>query len=207
MSKQLGRRKPQRPIGRVLHIFCEDLKSARYYLQGYTSDRQLGKYISLEPHEHTDPRNLVNDAKALKEKSPANDEFWVVYDSESIQQRDTNEHKLAWQDAIKSGINIALSCVSFETWILLHHTYPESRIKRTLFVGSPFPVPNLLSRSRILLLVSTFLIFPVLLSPIMPFLKRVFQIICLALACLLHFNMHVLLTYAHVKSRGLQARF
>jgi len=85
--------------------------------------------------------------------------------------------------------------------------YPESRIKRTLFVGSPFPVPNLLSRSRILLLVSTFLIFPVLLSPIMPFLKRVFQIICLALACLLHFNMHVLLTYAHVKSRGLQARF
>jgi len=123
MSKQLGRRKPQRPIGRVLHIFCEDLKSARYYLQGYTSDRQLGKYISLEPHEHTDPRNLVNDAKALKEKSPANDEFWVVYDSESIQQRDTNEHKLAWQDAIKSGINIALSCVSFETWILLHHTY------------------------------------------------------------------------------------
>jgi len=89
----------------------------------------------------------------------------------------------------------------------LHAYYPESRIKRTLFVGSPFPVPNLLSRSRILLLVSTFLIFPVLLSPIMPFLKRVFQIICLALACLLHFNMHVLLTYAHVKSRGLQARF
>ena len=84
---------------------------------------------------------------------------------------------------------------------------PESRIKRTLFVWHPFLVPSLFSHSKILLLVSAFLIFPVLLRPIMPFGKRVFQIICLALACLLHFNVYVLLKCVHVKNRGCQARF
>jgi len=122
MSKQLGRRKKRRQIGRVLHIFCEDSKSARYYLQGYARDKLLGKYIVFEPHERTNPQGLVDDAKRIKKELPG-DACWVIYDSESIQQRGTDEHKSAWQNAINSGIRIALSCVSYETWILLHHKY------------------------------------------------------------------------------------
>lgn len=122
-NQYLRRSKNRRPIGRAMHIICEDSKSARYYLQGYINDKSLKKYIILEPHEHTDPINLVKDAKKIKKEYP-NDEVWVVYDSESRQQRDTKkEHAPAWKHAHDSKIKTSLSCISFETWILLHYDY------------------------------------------------------------------------------------
>lgn len=123
MHNQPRRHKSKRSIGRVMHIICEDSKSARYYLQGYKKDKNLKEYIEFEPHKYTDPLNLVEDAKRIKKENP-NDTVWVVYDSESPQQRDIKkEHAKAWQNANDSQINVVLSCVSFETWILLHHKY------------------------------------------------------------------------------------
>lgn len=122
-NQLLGRCKRKRTVGRAMHIICEDLKSARYYLQGYKKDNNLKEYIILEPHEHTDPLHLVKDAKRIKDESP-NDEVWVVYDLESPLSRNIKgEHAPAWQNARISKIKIALSCISFEAWILLHHTY------------------------------------------------------------------------------------
>lgn len=121
MSKP--RKGKSRSIGKVLHILFEDKKSSRFYVQGYKKDKGYGNNINLQPHLHTDPKSLVNDAKKIKQGNPA-DEVWVVYDAESEGQRDVNsQHAPAWQNAKDMNINLAISSVSYEFWIFLHYKY------------------------------------------------------------------------------------
>jgi len=66
---------------------------------------------------------LVKLAIEQKRKSPKGDIFWVVYDRESPPKYSHELHLLAAKNANDNGVEIALSNVCFELWLLLHLDY------------------------------------------------------------------------------------
>ena len=109
----------------VLHIFCEGSKTEPNYIEHYKNLFCLGKSASIvvEKTDKTTPVQLVEEAINLKNSSRSCkiDEFWVVYDRESPVKYDEKLHQKAREIAKKNGINIALSNVCFEVWLLLHY--------------------------------------------------------------------------------------
>ncbi len=112
----------------IMHIYCEGEKTEPFYLEKY-----LGKFhdgnrrrqvIKIEPTKKNTPVQLVEEAIAHKKarSTPPNDVFWVVYDRESIAKYPNEKHELAWRKAKAAGVNLAISNVCFELWILLHFT-------------------------------------------------------------------------------------
>lgn len=118
--------KTVRQPNRTLHIYCEGEKTEPNYLEGYIAWRFPGDrskaVIKIEPTKKNTPVALVKEAVTAKKSSLAlpGDEFWVVYDRESIAKYPDKLHDQARQTAQANGIHIALSNVCFELWILLH---------------------------------------------------------------------------------------
>ena len=108
----------------VLHIFCEGLKTEPNYIEHYKDLFCRGKRASIvvEKTDKTTPVQLVETALQHKNSPSAsqNDEYWVVYDRESSVKYDEKLHQLARGKAKSGGINIALSNVCFEVWLLMH---------------------------------------------------------------------------------------
>ncbi len=107
----------------VLHIFCEGEKTEPHYLQHYKDLFCKGKTsIKIEKTEKTTPVQLVQEAIDMKKSVPrgVKDEFWVVYDRESPAKYSEALHQKARDKANAHGINIAISNVCFEVWLLLH---------------------------------------------------------------------------------------
>lgn len=119
------RKKKGKPVKPTLHIFCEGEKTEPYYLKSYigefhSSTRQLAT-ILVEKTEKNTPVSLVNEAIAHKNSNGLKiDEYWVVYDREAVNKYSDSLHQDARQKADANGINIALSNVCFEHWLLLH---------------------------------------------------------------------------------------
>ena len=65
----------------------------------------------------------MEQAVQTKKKAPKNDVFWVVYDRESARKYSDERHLKAREKAASNGINVALSNVCFEQWLLLHFEY------------------------------------------------------------------------------------
>ncbi|MCV6639264.1 RloB family protein [Candidatus Albibeggiatoa sp. nov. NOAA] len=118
------RNKVKRNLKPVLHIYCEGEKTEPNYISGYINqkfptNRRL-QVIKVEPTKKNTPKQLVDEAIKKDKDCPADDIFWVVYDRESEQKYKQPIHKEAYNKAQKHGINIALSNVCFEVWLLLH---------------------------------------------------------------------------------------
>ena len=119
-------RKPSRlrPL-KTLRIFCEGEKTEPNYLKGYLraqrSDRRK-TVVELEKTPKTTPVQLVEEAIRLKESpiSLPNDEYWVVYDRESVAKYSDALHRKAFDLGRAHGINLSICNVCFEYWILLH---------------------------------------------------------------------------------------
>lgn len=113
-----------RPLRPVLHIFCEGSKTEPNYIEHYKDLFCVGKSASIvvEKTDKTTPVQLVEEAIRLKNSagSCAIDEFWVVYDRESPAKYDEKLHQNARVKAEANGINVVLSNVCFEVWLLLH---------------------------------------------------------------------------------------
>ncbi|MBY7899945.1 RloB family protein [Vibrio fluvialis] len=119
------RKKKEKPVKPTLHIFCEGEKTEPYYLKSYiaefhSSTRQLAT-ILVEKTDKNTPVSLVKEAVAHKSSNGLKiDEYWVVYDREAVTKYPDALHLEARQKADANGINIALSNVCFEHWLLLH---------------------------------------------------------------------------------------
>ena len=71
------------------------------------------------------PESVKKKQEAIKakESSPSSDCFWVAYDLEDVSLENKRQaHEEAYRLAEANGINIALSAISFEVWLLLHFT-------------------------------------------------------------------------------------
>lgn len=110
-----------------MFIFCEGDKTEPLYLSSYINEyaRDKSKIISIPPTRKNTPVQLVDEAIAKKKSKDSfdGDVFWVVYDRESISKYPRNKHAEAWDKAKKNGINVAISNVCFEFWVLLHFEY------------------------------------------------------------------------------------
>ncbi len=109
-----------------LHIFCEGAKTEPNYIEkylqlNYAGDRRKS-LVRIQPTTKNTPLELVGAAILHKnsQKSIKGDIFWVVYDREAVAKYKDATHLEASQRAVRNGINIALSNVCFELWILLH---------------------------------------------------------------------------------------
>ena len=120
------RRKPsaQTPLP-TLRIFCEGEKTEPNYLNGYIrtlDSNERKKVVQVEPTTVNTAVQLVDAAIRLKELplSLPDDEFWVVYDRESVTKYSDTLHAQARLKADNAGIKIAICNVCFEYWFLIH---------------------------------------------------------------------------------------
>jgi len=120
------KRKPSqlKPL-KTLRIFCEGERTEPNYLKGYiaTLDNRARKsVVEVEKTRKNTAVQLVEEAIGMKKSSGSlpEDEFWVVYDRESVGKYSDELHAKARAKAGKAGINIALCNVCFEYWLLLH---------------------------------------------------------------------------------------
>lgn len=117
-----------KPVQPILRIFCEGEKTEPNYIKGYLrqfySNRKL--YMVHDTRKNT-PVELVKEAIKCKKSyvSLQKDSFWVVYDRESVIKYPDARHAEAYDLASANGINLAISNVCFELWLLLHF-YPNT---------------------------------------------------------------------------------
>jgi len=108
----------------IFHIYCEGEKTEPIYLKKYIEKKHPGdrklKVIKIVDTSKNTPLELVNEAIKVKSNCPKGDVFWVVYDREDINKYPHARHQQAASSAKSNGINIALSNVCFEIWLLLH---------------------------------------------------------------------------------------
>lgn len=109
-----------------MHIYCEGEKTepnyiGKYIRANFAGDRRRDLII-VEPTRKNTPIQLVEEAIRHKRRGdcPPGDVFWVVYDREAVAKYDDELHLKAQKKAKEHGINVALSNVCFELWILLH---------------------------------------------------------------------------------------
>lgn len=112
-----------------LWILCEGSKTEINYLKSYIKDRHCNNrrvsFIKIPKVPETTPESLVK--KAVKEKKSSTsikgDIFWVVYDRESPTKYPDHLHGQAITTAKNNGIEVALTNVCVEMWLLLHFNY------------------------------------------------------------------------------------
>ncbi len=120
------RNKAEKQPFRVFHIYCEGEKTEPNYLRSYIVQRFPGcrLLIVIEPTNKNTPVQLVEEAiekqKEQQKAGATEDIFWVVYDRESEQGYTNDRHTKAREKAQAKDIQIALSNVCFEVWLLLH---------------------------------------------------------------------------------------
>lgn len=109
---------------KMMHILCEGSKTEPYYIKSYIDmyANDKAKIIQIPPTRKNTPVQLVDEAVLLKKSKSTSedDEFWVVYDRESVAKYSHSLHAKAWDKARANNINIAFSNVCFELWILQH---------------------------------------------------------------------------------------
>jgi hypothetical protein len=116
-----GNRRPKT----TLRIFCEGEKTEPYYINGYLQDHfpsSRAGVVQIQSTKKNTPVQLVDEAIKLKQsdRSLPEDEFWVVYDRESVAKYSKSKHAEAWEKASSANVKVALSNVCFELWLLLH---------------------------------------------------------------------------------------
>lgn len=111
-------------LANKMYIFCEGAKTEPLYLSSYIEEfaKNKSKVIFIPKTRKNTPVQLVDEAieKKNSRESIDGDVFWVVYDRESVTKYPRKKHKEAWDKAKKNGINVAISTVCFEFWVLLH---------------------------------------------------------------------------------------
>ncbi|MCL6387414.1 MULTISPECIES: RloB family protein [Pectobacterium] len=119
-----------RKIPNVMYIFCEGEKTEPLYIEAYIADNAnaKSKVIRIPKTKKNTPEQLVDMAikKKNSDATAEGDVFWVVYDREDVQQHSHALHKRAWDKAMHNGVNVALSNVCFEFWLLLHFGYTNA---------------------------------------------------------------------------------
>lgn len=104
-------------------ILCEDSKSSLNYLYGFREDERLKRDLTFVEIDHPDdfsPMGLVTEAlnrmgKAKRKRNPYT-EVWIVLDKD--QHAKLPE---AINLAKTNNINVGLSVVCFEVWLILHY--------------------------------------------------------------------------------------
>lgn len=130
MSRYNSIRKPgHRREGKYIYILTEGEISEPLYLNYIKHNFRIPEsLITIKPAKAPQADKMINELITLKDnnikesengKSELIDVFWAVFDTEN----NTSITRKAIKLAKKNDINVAISSVSFEIWLLLHFTY------------------------------------------------------------------------------------
>ena len=113
------------PLPNVIRVYCEGAKTEPLYISGFIDslpDTRRRFVVAIEPTKKNTPVQLVDEAVSYKKskKYVPGDLLWVVYDREGAAKYSNELHAKAYDKAQKNGINVALSNVCFEYWLILH---------------------------------------------------------------------------------------
>ena len=116
------------PVQPVFRIFCEGEKTEPLYIKGYISHfhSEKRRIILVGDTNKNTPVQLVDIAITAKKQGSVSDIIWVVFDRESVAKYSHELHAQARNNAKKNGVEIALSNVCFELWLLLHFRFSSS---------------------------------------------------------------------------------
>ncbi|CUU89192.1 RloB [Campylobacter hyointestinalis] len=141
-SKKIKRSKDTlNPIYSVI-IACEDKVSAPTYLNMVINDLKQNHSIRNEsiviaPHEHTDPKGVLDDLLKYKKDKITYKDFehkWIVIDRDNNRPNGGGHNTQDFNDAILKSkskkIEVAYANDSFELWYLLHFKYLQTPIMR-----------------------------------------------------------------------------
>lgn len=118
-----------RTVKAKIYIFCEGEKTEPEYIRAYIAFKHPNcarlkaseRPVQIEKTNKNTPIQLVDEAiKFTKNLEYKNDQVWVVYDRESEAWYSNQLHQEAYSKAYSKKINIALSNICFEYWLLLH---------------------------------------------------------------------------------------
>lgn len=123
------RKKEHRVVKPKIYIFCEGEKTEPSYIRAYIDFkypksarlRDAERPVILKDTNKNTPIQLVD--VALQHKKTLDfekDQVWVVYDRESLNKYPDELHEKAYNKANRNGLNVAISNVCFEYWLLLH---------------------------------------------------------------------------------------
>ncbi|WP_167856130.1 RloB family protein [Natronospirillum operosum] len=125
------RKQSRRRVKPKIHIFCEGEKTEPNYIREYIREfhpacarlKDAERPITIKRTTKNTPKQLVKEAVKLT-RDPAecikDDQVWVMYDREAISKYSEDDHSKAWDQAKRNNIEVALSNVCFEYWVLLH---------------------------------------------------------------------------------------
>lgn len=137
-----------------LWIYTEGTKTEQTYINGYINDKYKGsKNKRVESIEVPNVRqntadSLVRRIKADQATSQhkSGDIYWVAYDRESISKYASEFHDRALSSARDADINVAISCVCIEQYLLWHFNSSQA---------SYTSCDNLISQSNLTKLLAT----------------------------------------------------
>lgn len=115
------RTRPQQRIGSRIYIICEGQNTEVDYFERYANLIHDTHTCQIIHPEATTPEALVRETVKIKQLRGFDDDvFWVVFDKEQSSDRSKASIRRAYELAGANGIRIAISCVCFEVWLLLH---------------------------------------------------------------------------------------
>lgn len=124
------RKKNKKQVKARVYIFCEGEKTEPSYIKEYIHTfhpacRRLKgaeQPVQIKNTNKNTAEQLVDVASRFKKTLDfKGDVVWVVYDRESPSKVADEVHQRAWQAAKRNNIEVAISNVCFEYWILLHY--------------------------------------------------------------------------------------
>ena len=129
MPKPRSGKKNKQPIKPTFRIFCEGEKPEPQYFRSLIDDLFPGKrnLVVIEDCKPNTPVEIVEAAIQARCKGHADDEIWAVYDREAVNKYPHELHKQAADLANSNGIEISITNICFEFWLLLHFEYTAAQ--------------------------------------------------------------------------------
>ena len=112
-------------------IACEGTKTEPNYFRSLVSfliiDRKIANSsLVIAPHQHTDPKGVLEDLKRHLAKDSDFEYKWIVIDKDEVPAGDFND---VFNSAKAANIGVAYSNPCFELWFLLHFEYRDTAIE------------------------------------------------------------------------------
>ncbi|NUW69558.1 RloB family protein [Vibrio coralliilyticus] len=126
------RKKSVKSVKNKLWIYTEGKKTEQYYIKGYIQDKHSTsrrvEYVSVEDVKQNTAESLIKRIKTDKACSDhkKGDIYWVAYDRESTQKYEGHRHQKALDAARGANINVALSNVCVEQYLLWHFSASQA---------------------------------------------------------------------------------
>lgn len=126
------------PVKKLVIISCEGLETEPNYLKSIVnklikSEKIASGSVVIAPHQHTNPKGVLDDLLNYSTDYTLFDKKWIVIDRDEIRTISSNssghpeeDFKTAIKEAESRGVKVAWSNPCFEIFIIEHYMYRDT---------------------------------------------------------------------------------